>query len=126
MPTLFIPVEAQCDRGLHAGIRARVKEGLFDHVFLLFVLLNDSDSAIDVAPGSWRIVVDGAELAEPVGRGLVPGEGWTPLQPGQHYQFGRELDETKYFLHPGEHRVSWRGQGFQSSTIIVKTPDWWR
>jgi hypothetical protein len=126
MLTLIVPVKAQCNPALHAGIRAQIvpiKDGYSQPAHVLF---NDSDSAVDVAANSWKIVVDGVELSESgwiFGNGPMPATGWTQLQPGQHYELGKALPIAKYFTHPGEYRVSWRGERFQSPTITVKVSD---
>jgi len=124
----FVPAHAQCRPGLHAGIRAQIvplKGGYTEpaHVQLSFLLLNDSESLVDVVASSWKIVVDGVELPDSgfiFGNGIAPGGGWKTLRPGEHYSLGRSLPLDKYFTHRGEHRVSWRGEGFQSPTITVQ------
>jgi len=124
MLTLFIPAEAQCNPGLHAGIVAQIvplKPGYSEpaHVALSFLLLNDSDTPADIEAGSWKIIVDGVELPNPqvTGGALVPPG---PLPPGQHREWSIGLPMTRHFAHAGEYRVSWRGERFQSPTIIIK------
>lgn len=124
-----IPAEAQCD-GLHAGITAqfvRLKPGYTEpaHVQLVFLLINDSEAALDVRPGSWKIVVDGIELKDSdfiLGNGPVPTGGWIPLQPGAYYELGKTLPANQYFGKPGKHTVAWKGEGFHSSTITIDVP----
>jgi len=53
------------------------------------------------------------------GNGMHPEGGWGILNPGESYEFGKELEISKYFLKLGEHTLSWKGQQFQSSTIKV-------
>jgi hypothetical protein len=50
---------------------------------------------------------------------MHPEGGWGILNPGESYEFGKELEISKYFLKLGEHTLSWKGQQFQSSTIKV-------
>lgn len=127
---ISVPAHAQC-AGLHAGITAQfvqAKPGYTEpaHVQLVFLLINDSDSAIAVKAGSWRIVIDGVELQESdwlFGNGPMPTGGWTILQGGQYYELGKALPTDKYFPYPGEHKVSWRGEGFRSSTISIRVPE---
>lgn len=126
-PEVCVRAHAQCS-GLHGGITAelvQMKPGYTEpaHVQLTFLLINDSDSPLDVAAGSWKIVVDGIELADSgwiFGNGPMPTDGWKSLQPGQYYELGKALPADKYFPDTGEHKVSWRGKGFQSATITVK------
>ncbi len=111
-------------RGLHAGIRAQVMGPNIEtpNVALSFTLLNDSDASIDVKAGSWKIVVDGTELKDSdylLGNGPHPVGGYRVLNPGESYEFGIALPIVQYFLPNGEHNVSWRGAGFESSTIGV-------
>ena len=129
---LSVPVAAQCrPAGLHAGITAQVISIMREYtenprVQLSFVLLNDSDSTLDVHEGSWKIVVNGDELADSgmiFGNGPMPQTGWTRLRPGEHYEFGKGLPLPEYFPHGGEYRISWKGDQFQSPTVIVKIPD---
>lgn len=126
-----IAATARC-AGLHAGIRAVLqrREMPYSHppfIDLSFVLLNDSQRVIDSSPGSWKIVINGKELADSgwiFGNGLSPSGGYGKLNPGDSYEFGKGLDISKYFPRDGEYRVSWRGQGFQSSTIdVILTAD---
>jgi hypothetical protein len=124
-----VPAHAQCD-GLHAGITAQfvqVKPGYNEpaHVQIVFLLINDSDSAMDVKADSWKIVIDGVELQESdwiFGNGPMPTGGWTTLEAGQYYELGKALPTSKYFPEAGVHKISWRGGGFRSSTITIKVP----
>jgi hypothetical protein len=111
-------------RGLHAGIRAQIMGPNIEtpNVALSFILLNDSEAPVDVEAGSWRIVVDGTELKDSgflFGNGPHPEGGYRVLKPGESYEFGKALSIVDYFLPNGEHKVSWRGAGFASSTISV-------
>jgi len=125
-----VPVHSQC-AGLHAGITAQfvpIKPGFTApaHVQLALVLINDSNDAFDVKAGSWKILIDGVELQDSdsiFGNGPTPTGGWTILQAGQYYELGKALPVSKYFQKAGEHKVSWKGNGFRSSTITVKVPN---
>jgi hypothetical protein len=110
--------------GLHAGIRAQIIPPYTETpvVMLSFVLLNDSDAPIDVEAGSWSIVINGSELknsGEIFGNGLMPVGGYHILKPGESYELAKSLPIVEYFLPIGEHKVSWKGTGFQSPTITV-------
>jgi hypothetical protein len=88
-----------------------------------FMLVNDSDSAMDVTAGSWQIVIDGVELRDSdwiFGNGPGPVGGFRTLQPGEYYQLGKALPIDKYFPNAGEHRISWKGKGFRSPTVTIK------
>jgi hypothetical protein len=70
-----------------------------------------------------QIVIDGKEVEESdfiFGNGPQPPGGYGILQPGESYEFGKGLEVGKYFPDAREYKVSWRGYGFQSSTIAVR------
>ena len=114
--------------GLHAGLRAEfvgAKHGFTQppYVMLSFILLNDSDTAMDAVDGGWVLVIDGAEVPDSgmiFGNGPEPVGGWGNLKPGESYEFGKGLSLTQYFQHAGEYRISWKGKHFQSSTITIR------
>jgi hypothetical protein len=111
-------------RGLHAGITAQVVPMYTENraVSLTFIVLNDSEAPLDVQASSWKIVIDGSELKDSgmiFGNGPGPVGGYQILKPGEHYQFGKALPIPEYFS-IGEHKVSWKGDGFQSPTITVR------
>jgi hypothetical protein len=90
---------------------------------IAWMSITDSDSAVDVKAGSWKIVIDGVELQDSdfiFGNGPMPMGGWTTLQAGQYYELGKALPISKYFPREGEHKVSWKGDRFRSSTITIK------
>jgi hypothetical protein len=110
--------------GLHAGIRAQIIPPNTEtpSVMLSFILLNDSETPVDVEAGSWRIVVNGSELNDSgmiLGNGPMPVGGYQVLKPGETYEFGKVLPIAEYFLPDGQYKVSWKGAAFQSPTIIV-------
>lgn len=118
---------SQCSPGLHAGIQAQLvphRNGYTDEarVQLSFVLLNDSDRALDVHADSWKIVVNGAELEDSgyiFGNGPGPIRGYRILDQGDHYELGKALSISTYFHSPGEYKIAWKGAGFESPTITV-------
>ncbi len=115
-------LHCQCASGLHAGIRAQQWYIEEPHVYLSFVLLNDSGSALDVHANSWKIVVNGTELKDSqwiFGNGPGPVGGYGTLKPGESYEFGKALLISKYFPHSGEYRIVWKGDGFESPTISM-------
>lgn len=69
-------------------------------------------------------MVDGVDLKDSdyiLGNGMQPDGVWGILNPGESYDFGKELEISKYFPKLGEHTLSWKGGGLQSSTIIAAT-----
>jgi len=115
-------------RGLHAAISGEVvrRDPLAKqspYVMVTFVLLNDSDAPINTVEESWQIVIDGKELKESdiiFGNGPRPVGGWGVLKPGESFQFGKGLGLSNYFPEEREYKVSWKGKGFQSATIVVR------
>jgi len=110
--------------GLQAGIRAQIMPPYTEtpSLLLTFVLLNDSETPLDVEAGSWRIVIDGDELKDSgwiFGNGPAPESGYKVLNPGESYAFGKALPIAEYFLPNGQYKVSWKGTAFQSPTITV-------
>jgi hypothetical protein len=110
--------------GLHAGIRAEIIPPYTESpsVMVTFVLLNNSDTPLDVESGSWRIVINGSELNDSgiiFGNGPVPVGGYKVPKPGETYAFGKALPIAEYFLPNGQYNVSWKGAAFQSPGITV-------
>jgi hypothetical protein len=90
---------------------------------LTFILLNDSDAPLNAVEGGWQIVIDGKELKDSdfiFGNGPGPAGGYGILKPGESYEFGKGLELSRYFPEEREYKVSWKGKGFQSSTITVR------
>jgi len=114
--------------GLHAGIRGELarRDPPYTQppfVMLTFILLNDSEVPINAAEGGWQIVIDGKELKDSdfiSSNGPGPTGGWGILKPGESYELGKGLELSKYFPEEREYKVSWKGKGFQSSTITVR------
>ena len=68
-------------------------------------------------------MIDGVELQDSgfiIGNGPMPSGGWSTLEAGQYYELGKALPIGKYFPEAGEHKVSWKGDGFRSSTITIQ------
>jgi uncharacterized protein affecting Mg2+/Co2+ transport len=110
--------------GLHAGIRAQLMSPYIETpaVMLSFVLLNDSETPVDVEVRSWRIVVNGKDLNDSgmiFGNGPGPVGGYRVLNPGESYEFGKALPIAENFLPNGQYKLSWKGAAFQSPTIAV-------
>lgn len=123
----IVALHSQCASGLHAGILAVFlsRESGFagEHVEFSFLLLNDSDTDISLKPESWKIVINGKELED---SGMIFDSGpdsvkgyHPPVQPGGTYGLIKFLPTKKYFPHPGTYTVSWKGNGFESSTITL-------
>lgn len=112
--------------GLHAGITAQLTQWYSDpSVMISFHLLNDSEITQNTAPESWQIVIDGKELRDSdwiLGNGPQPTGGYGTLAAGATFDFGVALPIAKYFPETREHRISWKGRHFQSSTVTVGIP----
>jgi len=114
--------------GLHAAIRGELvrRDPPYTQppfVMLTFILLNDSETPVNAVEGGWEIIIDGKELEDSdfiFGNGPMPVGGYGILKPGESYEFGKGLELSKYFPEEREYRVSWKGKGFQSSTITVR------
>jgi hypothetical protein len=114
--------------GLHAGIEAWTsssKSGDTESVISVeinFALVNDSNVSINVHEGTWKIVVDGKELNNnfhPLFDGKQADGDAAPLAPGEFYHFSAALDVSKYFPETRQYHISWKGDQFQSSTVLV-------
>lgn len=116
-------IAAHSCAGLHAGIQAQIAPGAAQpSVMVSFLLLNDGEKPIDVAEKTWKIIIDGSVLTDSgmiFGNGPAPAGGWTALSPGANYQLGKALPISTYFPKKGNYKVSWKGLGFQSSTIVI-------
>jgi hypothetical protein len=85
-----------------------------------FSLVNDGDKVIDPKIPESRIIVNGEELAD---SGLIIGNGpkaarFKALSPGDSLQLSLLLGD--HLKAPGTYRVSWKGDGFQSSEIVLR------
>ena len=116
--------EMQSCTGLHAGIQVQLNQGTEEpSVLVSFILLNDGEKPIDVAAATWQIIIDGNPLSNSgviFGNGPRPVGGWTTLAPGANYQLGKSFPISTYFWKKGTYKVSWRGSGFQSSTVTIE------
>jgi hypothetical protein len=116
--------EALNCHGLHAGIRAQIIPPYTEtpSVMLTFVLLNDSDTPLDVEAGSWRIVINGSELNDSgiFGNGIRPVGGYKILKPGETYEFGKGLPIAEYFLPNGQYKVSWKGERSKAPVSLLR------
>jgi hypothetical protein len=114
--------------GLYAAIRGELvrRDPPYTQppfVMLTFILLNDSEAPVNAVEGGWKIINDGKELRDSdfiFGNGPQPVGGYGTLKPGESYEFGKGLELSRYFSKEREYKVSWKGKGFQSSTITVK------
>jgi hypothetical protein len=88
-----------------------------------FGLVNDSDEVVSTGAGSWKIVINGQELADSdiiFGNGPGPSTGWGTLQPGTSFIFGKSLPMNEYFSKPGIYEVTWKGSQFAARPVIVR------
>jgi hypothetical protein len=111
-------------RGLHATLNA-------DHghsengssQLLVFLLMNDSDHALDSAARSWALIIDDHPASDRGGQlwtGPGPIEGYGTLRPGASYEFGKELSINQYFPEVRDYKVYWKSAGFRSNVAVVR------
>ena len=96
----------------HAGSTAEL--------LLHFTLVNDGSETIDPKIESSKIIINGVEIEE---SGFILGNGprdkrWTALPSGDSLEFAYALE--KYFKAPGIYRVSWKGENFETPTIVFR------
>jgi hypothetical protein len=91
--------------------------GLFQ---INFALVNQTDQTLNPDLGKSQLLINGVPLREwafIVSNGPKT-EQFNKLPPGEAIRFGYALGN--YFEAPGEYRVQWRGQGFQSNEITFR------
>jgi hypothetical protein len=112
--------------GFHARITAQLTQRYgYPSVMVEFHLLNESETAHNTAPESWKIVIDGKELKDSdwiFGNGPAPVEGYGMLAAGATFDFGKALPIAKYFPETRAYRISWKGRYFHSPTVTVRIP----
>lgn len=94
--------------------------GWTKELFIHFTLVNDGSETIDPKIESSKIIINGVELEN---SGLILGNGprdarWSALPPGDALEFTYALES--YFKKPGIYRVSWKGDNFETPTIIFR------
>ena len=87
---------------------------------LHFTLVNDGSETVDPKIGSSKIIINGVELKD---SGFILGNGprdkrWRALPSGDSLEFTYTLEE--YFKTPGIYRVSWKGENFETPTIVFR------
>lgn len=90
---------------------------------ITFGLVNDSNEVARTDANSWKIVINGEELADSdfiFGNGPGPTGGWGTLQPGASFIFGKALPMAKYFSKPGIYEVTWKGSQFAARPVLVR------
>jgi hypothetical protein len=85
-----------------------------------FTLVNDGSETLDPRIESSKIIINGVELEE---SGFILSNGpkdkrWRALPSGDSLELTYALE--KYFKEPGIYRVSWKGEGFETPTIIFR------
>ena len=89
-----------------------------------FTLVNDGSETINPRIGSSRIIINGVALEN---SDFIFGNGprdarWNALPPGDALEFTYALEN--YFKQPGIYRVSWKGESFETPTIVFRvTPN---
>jgi hypothetical protein len=85
-----------------------------------FTLVNDGSETIDPKLESSKIIINGVALKD---SGFILSNGprdkrWRALPPGDSLEFTYALEE--YFKQPGIYRVSWKGDNFETPTIVFR------
>jgi hypothetical protein len=85
-----------------------------------FTLVNDGSKTLDPKIESSKIIINGVELKD---SGFIFGNGprdnrWRALPPGDSLEFTYALEE--YFREAGIYRVSWKGENFETPTIVFR------
>src|SRR5688572_27061514 len=85
-----------------------------------FTLVYDGSNTINPKIESSKIIINGVELKD---SGFVFGNGprdtrWRALPPGDSLEFTYALEG--YFKEPGIYRVSWKGEHFETPTIVFR------
>lgn len=85
-----------------------------------FTLVNDGSKTIDPKVESSKIIINGDEVRD---SGFIFGNGprdkrWRALPSGDSLEFTYALES--YFKQPGIYRVSWKGENFETPTIVFR------
>lgn len=94
--------------------------GWTKELLVYFTLVNDGSETIDPKIESSKIIINGVEVKD---SGFIFGNGprdkrWRALPPGDSLEFTYALE--KYFKEPGIYRVSWKGEHFETPTIVFR------
>ena len=94
--------------------------GATKELLVHFTLVNDGIKTIDPKIEASKIIINGEELDS---SGLILGNGprdtrWKALPPGDTLEFTYALED--YFKGPGIYRVSWKGDNFETPTIVFR------
>lgn len=94
--------------------------GSTKELLIHFTLVNDGIKAIDPKIESSKLMINGEELDD---SGFLLSGGpkdarWNALPPGDTLEFAYALEG--YFKKPGIYRVSWKGEDFETSTIVFR------
>ncbi len=94
--------------------------GWTKELLIHFTLVNDGSKTIDPKIESSKIIINGVDLEN---SGFILSNGprdgrWRALPPGDSLEFTYTLGD--YFKKPGVYRVSWKGENFETSTIVFR------
>ena len=85
-----------------------------------FTVVNEGNKTIDPKIESSKIIINGVELENSAfifGNG-IRDQRWRALPPGDSLEFTYALEN--YFKEPGIYRVSWKGENFETPTIVFR------
>jgi hypothetical protein len=94
--------------------------GWTKELLIHFTLVNDGSKTIDPRIESSKIIINGVELEN---SGFILSNGprdrrWRAVPPGDSLEFTYALED--YFKEPGIYRVSWKGDNFETPTIVFR------
>lgn len=94
--------------------------GWTKELLIHFTLVNDGSKSIDPKIESSKIIINGVELEN---SGFILNKGpkdgrWRALPPGDSLEFTYALED--YFKEPGIYRVLWKGDNFETPTIVFR------
>jgi hypothetical protein len=100
--------------------RPLFRAGSTKELLIHFTLVNDGTKPIEPKIESSKIIINGKELGNSA---LILGNGprdarWDALPPGDVLEFTYALED--YFKEPGIYGVSWKGDYFETPTIVFR------
>ena len=89
-------------------------------LLVYFTLVNDGSATIDPNIESSKIIINGVALKDSafILSNGIRDQRWRALPPGDSLEFAYALE--KYFKEPGIYRVSWKGENFETPTVVFR------
>lgn len=79
--------------------------------------------ALNTAPSTWKLIIDGHEAPGLSGQfwiGPAPVDGYGTISAGATFEFGKALPLKVYFPESRDYKLRWRAAGFQSDEVIIR------